>query len=270
MSMGFDCRPRGGGLLVITLLFMALAGSPVFAQPFAGCGTLVADSSGFACSDFMPDGTTDIYQLNNLGGFVVGDHIYVEGTIQTLCATFCWDPLACIEVTTIEDCVMTEAFAECGVLVDDGFGCVVLMTADGETYGVDDIGAFVLGDSVFVEGTLDVACATFCSITGGCISGNTIEACPTAEFRRGDANNDATVDIGDAISILESLFVVGSEPLPCADSGDTNDDGGFDISDAIALLSMLFTGTGPLPPPGSTCGADPTDDDLDCLSSVCI
>lgn len=90
--------------------------------------------------------------------------------------------------------------------------------------------------------------------------------------RRGDANDDGGVDIGDAIFTLASLFVVGSPEAPCSDAADSNDDGNLDISDAIFSLSFLFTvGAPPPPAPGPIdCGFDPTDDALDCLAgSTC-
>jgi hypothetical protein len=90
-------------------------------------------------------------------------------------------------------------------------------------------------------------------------------------FRRGDANGDAAVDISDAITVLNFLFLDGDEP-GCLDSADVNDDGRADISDAIFLLEDLF---GPyleslIPAPGPFgCGPDPTVDELGCTSSPC-
>jgi len=92
---------------------------------------------------------------------------------------------------------------------------------------------------------------------------------PVPPFRRGDANADGEIDIGDAITILGFLF--GSEAPPkenvaqCLDAADANDSGAVDIADAITTLSHLFAHTGPLPQPFGECGIDPTSDDLDCL-----
>lgn len=47
--------------------------------------------------------------------------------------------------------------------------------------------------------------------------------------------------------------------------GDSNNDGTVDIADAINTLGTLFLGTGVIPPPGKTdCGPDPTEDALGC------
>jgi len=84
-------------------------------------------------------------------------------------------------------------------------------------------------------------------------------------FRRGDANVDGAIDIGDAVVQLWAVFGGGPEP-GCTDAADANDDGVLDIADAIGLLDYLFA-AGPLPPPPGPidCGHDPTYDDFDCV-----
>jgi hypothetical protein len=79
-------------------------------------------------------------------------------------------------------------------------------------------------------------------------------------FRRGDANDDATVNLTDPISILNCLFS-GARCPDCTDAGDANDDGRFNISDPLAILNFLFLGTIPPPSPGPfDCGFDLTPD----------
>jgi hypothetical protein len=86
-----------------------------------------------------------------------------------------------------------------------------------------------------------------------------------AEFRRGDANTDRTINIVDAIFILSYLCSSGSTPS-CLDTADANDDGAVNIADAIAVLSYLFDAAGDLPEPFGACGVDPTEDELGCSS----
>ena len=89
-------------------------------------------------------------------------------------------------------------------------------------------------------------------------------------IKRGDVNIDGGVNIGDAVYLLNALFVPGSTPMSCYDSADCNDDGGVNISDAVRLLGMLFVpGMPPLPAPGTLCGADLTDDNLTCEATSC-
>ena len=85
-----------------------------------------------------------------------------------------------------------------------------------------------------------------------------------AQFLRGDANRDTTVDISDALFVLQYLFVSGTRPY-CLDAADSSDDGQVDISDPIALLGHLFLGGSKPSAPGmSIPGSDPTSDSLYC------
>ncbi len=93
---------------------------------------------------------------------------------------------------------------------------------------------------------------------------------PPSTFTRGDGNGDKEVDVSDVVFGLDQLF--GGEEaggIVCLDSLDANDDGGVDVSDAAFTLNFLF-GIGPSPgAPFAECGADPTEDELDCGLSIC-
>ena len=95
------------------------------------------------------------------------------------------------------------------------------------------------------------------------VHGATIRIVGDGVFMRGDSNQDATVDLSDAVNTLNVLFL-GSGSLRCADAADANDDGPINIADAIYTLSHLFTGGPEPPPPFPSAGRDITDDPLDC------
>jgi hypothetical protein len=76
-------------------------------------------------------------------------------------------------------------------------------------------------------------------------------------FVRGDASQDSSVDIGDAVCVLSYLFRNGCPVLTCLDSADMNADGSLDIGDAIRLLSYLFVSGPILDPPYPECGRPP-------------
>lgn len=85
---------------------------------------------------------------------------------------------------------------------------------------------------------------------------------PGDPFIRGDINQDTSVNLADAIALLEHLFL--SVAIDCREAGDCNDDSGINVADAIYLLSYLFSG-GFLPPePFPDCGIDPTPDLIGC------
>jgi hypothetical protein len=50
------------------------------------------------------------------------------------------------------------------------------------------------------------------------------------------------------------------------DAADCNDDGGVDITDAISLVNYLFVGGEGPAAPTTECGADLTPDTLECVS----
>jgi hypothetical protein len=85
---------------------------------------------------------------------------------------------------------------------------------------------------------------------------------PQEPFRRGDANDDGTMNIADAIFVLGFLF--GGQPEPgCYAAANANNDNSVNIADAIFILGNLFGG-GPEPdPPFEFCGVDL--DDLTCV-----
>ena len=90
-----------------------------------------------------------------------------------------------------------------------------------------------------------------------------------APFRRGDVNDDGSVDISDPIVILGYLFSGASIPT-CMDASDSNDDAQVNVGDAIHLLGYIFNNGTPPPAPGPlTCGPDVTDDTLGCYSNSC-
>jgi len=93
---------------------------------------------------------------------------------------------------------------------------------------------------------------------------------PTDQFIRGDTNDDGSVNVGDVIFLLNSLFVTGSPQLNCLRAGDVNDDETTNVADAIFFLNALFVlNSPPVPPPNvaTGCGSDPTPGTQECLTT---
>jgi hypothetical protein len=83
-------------------------------------------------------------------------------------------------------------------------------------------------------------------------------------FQRGDANGDGSLNVVDPIRILGHLLAAPTGN-PCSDAMDVDDLGTVEISDAILLLDFLFQrGSPPPAAPHGECGADNTADDLPC------
>jgi len=92
-----------------------------------------------------------------------------------------------------------------------------------------------------------------------------VESCTKVDFVRGDANDDGSIDISDAIWIASELFD-GFGLGGCHAASDASDDGSVDISDAVTVVQRLFEGAPPLAPPYPDCGADETLDGLSCAT----
>jgi hypothetical protein len=87
-------------------------------------------------------------------------------------------------------------------------------------------------------------CPTIANLNqADCNHNGTGDACEA--FVKGDANNDGTVDISDAVHLISSIFSGGSAPCPQA-AGDANCDSSIDISDVVYLIAYIFSG-GPAP-----------------------
>ena len=90
------------------------------------------------------------------------------------------------------------------------------------------------------------------------------------EFRRGDANQDGTVGLTDAVTVLQHLFAAG-EALACEDAADTDDNGALNLADPVRILAFLFnSGASPAPPGPLECGEDPTEDELRECEGECL
>lgn len=76
-------------------------------------------------------------------------------------------------------------------------------------------------------------------------------------FRRGDCNQDGSVDIADGVTILSEQFA-GAAPTTCPAACDLNLDAIYDIADPIYLFNFILLGGPPPPHPFETCGAADT------------
>ena len=82
-------------------------------------------------------------------------------------------------------------------------------------------------------------------------------------FLRGDVTGEESLNLTDAIVILNWLFLGGTAPI-CEDAADVDDTGEANITDAIYLLNHLVLGGPELAAPYPSPGLDTTPDDLAC------
>lgn len=123
--------------------------------------------------------------------------------------------------------------------------------------------------SIFIDGlSAGIYQWEIIAVEGGAVS--TGQVCtvdvilgPDPVFIRGNANGDTSVNVADAITILEYLFSGGVTP-DCLSALDVNDSSAVNIADAIHLLGFLFSGGVPPELPYPNPGSDPTPDTLPC------
>ena len=60
--------------------------------------------------------------------------------------------------------------------------------------------------------------------------------------RCGDANGDGSVNVSDAVWIINYVFSGGLEPIPVLACGDANDDCTVNVSDAVYIINYVFSG----------------------------
>ena len=60
----------------------------------------------------------------------------------------------------------------------------------------------------------------------------------------GDANSDGSVNVGDAVYIINYVFKGGTAPEDL-DMSDANGDGTVNVGDAVYLINYVFKGSGP-------------------------
>lgn len=68
-------------------------------------------------------------------------------------------------------------------------------------------------------------------------------------IKRGDSNNDSTVNMSDATSLAGYLYNGGPAP-PCLNQSDANADGRLDGADVSFILNWLYNGGSAPPAPG--------------------
>ena len=69
----------------------------------------------------------------------------------------------------------------------------------------------------------------------------------SCDCRPGDANNDGSKNVGDAVYLISYVFKGGAAPVPYPKcSGDANGDCSANVGDAVYMISYVFKGG--LPP----------------------
>jgi hypothetical protein len=170
----------------------------------------------------------DLAQANRTGRLIVS---YLRGFDRPGWGRFELDETGCVPLVSLRARLLTNQDAQISILYDNGTETQIWYR--GET-------RFFVGEQTRIHSTLG-----------------------PSVFIRGDADQDGTVTISDAVHLLNWLFR-HRELSACFDAADSNDDGRVNVSDAVkVLLHCVGRGTPPAAPyPRS--GVDPTADPFEC------
>lgn len=62
---------------------------------------------------------------------------------------------------------------------------------------------------------------------------------PGYQYLNGDANRDETINVGDAVFLINYIFKNGPPPYP-VDAGDADCDHAVNVADAVYLINFIF------------------------------
>jgi len=77
----------------------------------------------------------------------------------------------------------------------------------------------------------------------------------------GNANDDPSVNVADAVWIINYVFAGGDPPEPVPACGNANGNGGVNVADAVWIINFVFAGGDP---PGDCDPGNPLWTDGDC------
>lgn len=195
------------------------------------------------CSDLDGDGDIDLatanYFSDNIsillnvgdGTFTPGGQYGVIGHPWSLCAS---------DLDLDGDVDLAVADFSVSILLNDGDGTFV----GAGTYGSINHPMSICGSDLDGDGDIELAVLDVSLDRVSIFMNLTIfnNIC-------GDANGDGSLNIGDAVYLINHLLRDGPAPNPvCA--GDTNGDGQTDVGDAVYIINHIFKGGAP---PVETC-----------------
>lgn len=217
---------------IFTTLVVASAFNVAVAQPvqlIEDCGVLTPGPQ--SCVLFTTDGGQSFAVNGELPGDLF-DRVWITGTHEP-------GDVDCFpaEIPVLNVLSGGACFAECGRLVQ-GVECVLFQADAGGTYTVANLGAYGVGDRVYIRGALDPTCITFCSPTGGCVHDNTIGRCCDCP---GDMNGDGFRDGRDIVGFVRCWL--GPVPMNACACADINADGAVSADDVSLFVEILLSGT---------------------------
>lgn len=169
---------------------------------------------------------TDLFSVNNM--------VFADGNIYFSDLGFCSLPaVGTVRKVDIAENFLTTPFAE--FPINPGVLSPTIV-------------AFRPGSRAFERGAGPEGGSLLVTVSNFVDRALVAEVTSELHFVRGRINRGESIDISDAISLLNFLFNSGTPPSPL-EAGNINRDEMIDVSDVIYLLNFLFVGGPSIPPP---------------------
>lgn len=132
---------------------------------------------------------------------------------------------------------------------NNGGGSLPLPAGDGDILKFYfHVGTPIAGTSIMDTTTFNNYVLDFSTILGDYIPEYNSSEITITNTLRGDANADETVNVSDAVYIINFIFL-GSDPPTTDCGGDANSDGQINVSDAVFIINYVFIAGNPAPGP---------------------
>jgi hypothetical protein len=266
-------RSYGAGDFDVYLVRTDPAGGAMWSRTFGGAGRDYGESVRQTTDGgYIVAGTTESFGADSTDMYLIRTDEHGHGIWTRTFGGAHGDEASAVRQTGDGGFMIAGSTASMGTGESDVF--LVKTDSEGHEVWSAALGGNGREKGSSVEETADGACVVAGTTRGPGDSDNTsfyvVKLGPEgweAPFTRGDANADGnSLDLGDAIYILQFLFSNGPEP-PCLKAADANDDNkAIDIGDGVYILQHLFASGPALPAPSASCGLDATEDALTCTS----
>ncbi|MFH1699151.1 MAG: M28 family peptidase [Candidatus Zixiibacteriota bacterium] len=195
-------------------------------------------SFGLAGLTLNPDGTADGFPTKTGSLSLLTEAIDGIGNTSQQTVSFMVNDAVALHTFSLPGGMIRESYSE---LLDADGGTGELTWVD--KYGDLEGTGLTLSSTGLVSGVVEdpglVSFTVYISDITGSDQEWTYEM--NFEYLDGDANGDNTVNVGDAVFIINHVFKQGPAPYPYL-AADTNCDGTVNVGDAVYLVNHIFKG----------------------------
>jgi hypothetical protein len=199
--------------------------------------TDINGSVGAACGDYDNDGDLDIFVANSLNDNETNALYRNNGNPNN------WLKIKCIGSRSNRAAIGTVIRLKAQILGIDTWQMREISGQTGYCSQNSLIAHFGLGDALIVD-SIKVEWPSGWNDIFTQVDVN--QFITIIETLCGDANGDKSVNIGDAVYIINFVFHEGNDPLPY-EAGDVNCDGSVNVGDAVYLGNVIFRPGSPEP-----------------------